>query len=187
MAAVQRASPNSQTGTPSRGRVAEWPVTDPVPHRRYGVKKTRRPSPTRRCARTYFIYRHVCDGGELGCSSRRIATTHRLYVRSDRQRNAPRSPRPSGLRPGRSPAALPSSTISTYGLRRAPCIRSVLATTHHAPIYEVGSGTGSGAGHSDRTRSAARRPPRSIPAATHQFAPPSAWRIEVEPLYACGP
>src|SRR6185295_15810014 len=77
--------------------------------------------------RTYFIYRHVCDGGEVGCSSRRIATTHRLYVRSDRQRNAPRSPRPFGLRPGRSSAALPSSTISTYGLRRAPCIRSVLA------------------------------------------------------------
>ena len=89
--------------------------------------------------RTYFIYRHVCDGGELGCSSRRIATTHRLYVRSDRQRNAPRSRRPFGLRPGRSSPALPSLTISTYGLRRAPRIRSVLATTHHAPIYEIGS------------------------------------------------
>src|SRR5688572_3165251 len=85
------------------------------------------------CLRTCFILRHVCDGGEVGCSSRRIATTHRLYVRSDRQRNAPRSPR-------RSSASLPSSTISTYGLRRAPPIRSVLATTHHRPGYETGSG-----------------------------------------------
>jgi len=50
------------------------------------------------------------------------------------------APRPSGLRPGRSAASLPSLTISTYGLRRAPRIRSVLATTHHAPIYEIGSG-----------------------------------------------
>src|SRR5262245_6509961 len=51
----------------------------------------------------------------------------------------PDRPVPLGLQPGRSAAALPSSTISTYGLRRAPCIRSVLATTHHAPIYEIGS------------------------------------------------
>jgi hypothetical protein len=42
-------------------------------------------------------------------------------------------------RSGAQAAALPSSTISTYGLPRAPCIRSVLATTHHAPIYEIGS------------------------------------------------
>src|SRR5262247_1284310 len=62
------------------------------------------------------------------------------YCKGSRQRDAPRSPRPSGLRPGRSAAALPSLTISTYGLPRAPCIRSVLATTHHAPIYEIGSG-----------------------------------------------
>jgi len=61
------------------------------------------------------------------------------YFEGPRRRNAPRSPRPSGLRPGRSAASLPFSTISTYGLRRAPCIRSVLATTHHAPIYEIGS------------------------------------------------
>ena len=61
------------------------------------------------------------------------------YCKGYRQRNAPRSPRPSGLWPGRSAAALPSLTISTYGLRRAPCIRSVLAATHHAPIYEIGS------------------------------------------------
>src|SRR5262247_2389530 len=51
----------------------------------------------------------------------------------------PDRPVPFGLRPGRSAAALPFSTISTYGLRRAPCIHSVLATTHHAPIYEIGS------------------------------------------------
>ena len=51
----------------------------------------------------------------------------------------PDRPVPLGLRPGRSAAALPSSTISTYGLRQAPCIRSVLTTTHHAPIYEIGS------------------------------------------------
>src|SRR6185295_15092296 len=44
------------------------------------------------------------------------------------------------LRCGAPSTALPSSTISTYGLRRAPCIRSVLATTHHAPVYETGSG-----------------------------------------------
>ena len=62
------------------------------------------------------------------------------YFEGPRRRNAPGSPRPSGLRPGRSAASLPSSTISTYGLRRAPCIRSVLAATHHAPIYEIGSG-----------------------------------------------
>src|ERR1700752_4991883 len=36
-------------------------------------------------------------------------------------------------------AALPSSTVSTYCLRRVPCIRSVLAATHHAPVYEIGS------------------------------------------------
>ena len=51
----------------------------------------------------------------------------------------PDRPVPFGLRPGRSAAALPFSTISTYGLRRAPCIRSVLATTHHAPTIEIGS------------------------------------------------
>src|SRR5215470_1681946 len=51
----------------------------------------------------------------------------------------PQRPVPLGLRPGRSAAALPSLTISTYGLPRAPCIRSVLATTHHAPGYETGS------------------------------------------------
>ena len=51
----------------------------------------------------------------------------------------PESPRPFGLRPGRSAASLPGLTISTYGPHRAPCIRTVLATTHHAPIYEIGS------------------------------------------------
>src|SRR5262245_6174301 len=61
------------------------------------------------------------------------------YCKGERRQDAPRSPRPFGLRPGRSAAALLSLTISTYGLRRAPCIRSVLATTHHAPIYEIGS------------------------------------------------
>src|SRR6185295_16170078 len=61
------------------------------------------------------------------------------YCEGSRQRDAPRSPRPFGLRPGRSSTALPSLTISAYGLRRAPCIRSVLATTHHAPVYEMGS------------------------------------------------
>ena len=62
------------------------------------------------------------------------------YCKGDRQQDAPRSPRPFGLRPGRPSVSLPSLTISTYGLRRAPNIRSVLATTHHAPIYEIGSG-----------------------------------------------
>src|SRR5262245_23677492 len=42
-------------------------------------------------------------------------------------------------RSGAPSAALPSSTISTYCLRRAPCIRSGLATTHHVPGYETGS------------------------------------------------
>src|SRR5262247_3581291 len=51
----------------------------------------------------------------------------------------PDRPVPLGLWPGRSAAALPSLTISTYGLRRAPYIRSVLAATHHAPSYETGS------------------------------------------------
>ena len=51
----------------------------------------------------------------------------------------PERPVPLGERPGRSSASLPGLTISTYGLRRAPRIRSVLATTHHAPIYEIGS------------------------------------------------
>src|SRR5215813_2977357 len=51
----------------------------------------------------------------------------------------PERPVPLGLRPGRSSASLPGLTISTYGLRRAPRIRSVLATTHHAPIIELGS------------------------------------------------
>src|SRR5262249_14847083 len=85
-------------------------------------------------SRTCFITRHVWDavrGGESEAICR--------YCEGSRQRNARRLPRPSGLRPGRSAAALPSSTISTYGLRRAPCIRSVLATTHHAPSYETGS------------------------------------------------
>src|SRR6185436_14961359 len=72
---------------------------------------------------------------DLGGSSAAICR----YCKGDRQQYAPRSPRPSGLRPGGSAAALPSSTISTYCLRRAPCIRSLLATTHHAPIYETGS------------------------------------------------
>ena len=45
---------------------------------------------------------------------------------------APRSGAPS--------ASLPALTLSTYGLRRAPSIHPVLATTHHAPIYEIGSG-----------------------------------------------
>src|SRR5215467_7490526 len=51
----------------------------------------------------------------------------------------PQRPVPLGLRPGRSSASLPGLTISTYGLRRAPRIRSVLAATHHAPIIEIGS------------------------------------------------
>src|SRR5262245_1652542 len=51
----------------------------------------------------------------------------------------PERPVPLGLRPGRSSASLPGLTISTYGQRRAPRIRSVLATTHHAPSYEIGS------------------------------------------------
>src|SRR5262245_14355035 len=54
----------------------------------------------------------------------------------------PQRPVPLGLRPGRSSASLPGLTISTYGLRRAPRIRSVLATTHHAPSYETGSSYG---------------------------------------------
>src|SRR5262252_3957111 len=54
----------------------------------------------------------------------------------------PERPVPLGLWPGRSSASLPGLTISTYGLRRAPRIRSVLATTHHAPIYEIGSNRG---------------------------------------------
>ncbi len=53
----------------------------------------------------------------------------------------PDRPVPLGLRPGRASAALPSLTILTYGLRRAPCIRSVLATTHRASIIEIGSDT----------------------------------------------
>src|SRR5262245_56693782 len=51
----------------------------------------------------------------------------------------PQRPVPLGLRPGRSSASLPGLTISTYGLRRAPRIRSALATTHHAPIIDIGS------------------------------------------------
>src|SRR5262249_31025292 len=62
--------------------------------------------------------------------------------------------------------------LSTYGLRRAPRIRSVLATTHHAPIIEIGSSQptredwhanryrhqGSGSqGHSGRSVATARR------------------------------
>ena len=56
----------------------------------------------------------------------------------------PERPVPLGLWPGRSSASLPGLTISTYGLRRAPRIRSVLATTHHAPIIEIGSAYASG-------------------------------------------
>src|SRR3970282_2559379 len=110
------------------------------------------------------------------------------YCKGYRQQNAPRSPRPSGLWPGRhaeggavpapvgvgatperakraglnprayarlcgrlpasgapaqrsgAPSALlPGLAISTYGLRRAPSIHLVLATTHHAPAIEIGS------------------------------------------------
>ena len=64
------------------------------------------------------------------------------YCEGSRRRDAPTSPRPFGLRPGRSSASLTGLTISTYGLRRPPRIRSVLATTHHAPIYEIGSDVG---------------------------------------------
>ncbi len=61
------------------------------------------------------------------------------YFEGSRQRNAPRSPRPSGLRPGRASASLPALTISTYGLRRPPSIHPALATTHHASRLEIGS------------------------------------------------
>src|SRR5512147_1127915 len=72
--------------------------------------------------------------------SGRFATAGRTPAEMGAQRRSRCSaPRPFGLRPGRSAASLPSLTISTYGLRRAPRIRSVLATTHHAPIYEIGS------------------------------------------------
>jgi len=32
-------------------------------------------------SRTYFIYRHACDGGDVGCSSRRRARRNRSIVR----------------------------------------------------------------------------------------------------------
>src|SRR5687767_7666161 len=32
--------------------------------------------PRRREFRTYFIYRHLCDGGDVGCSFRRIARSN---------------------------------------------------------------------------------------------------------------
>src|SRR5262245_48296550 len=90
--------------------------------------------------RTCFMTRHVCDGGEVGCRSRRRVRSNMSILRGlPTKRCAQIAPSPPGLRPGRSSAALPSSTISTYCLRRAPCIRSVLATTHHASIYEIGS------------------------------------------------
>src|SRR3970282_2812121 len=42
-------------------------------------------------------------------------------------------------RSGAPSALLHGLTISTYGLRRAPRIHPVLATTHHAAILEIGS------------------------------------------------
>src|SRR5215813_3975912 len=58
------------------------------------------------------------------------------YCEGSRQRDAPRSPRPTRVAARTVGCCV---ALSTYGLRRAPCIRSVLATTHHAPIYEIGS------------------------------------------------
>src|SRR5215831_1158236 len=90
--------------------------------------------------RTYLNDRHVCDGGDVGCRSRRRARSNMSILRGfPTKRCAQSAPSPPGLRPGRSSTSLPGLTISTYGLRRAPRIRSVLATTHHAPIIEIGS------------------------------------------------
>src|SRR3970282_690218 len=66
------------------------------------------------------------------------------YCKGYRQQDAPRSPRPSGLRPGRASALLPRLALSTYTLRRAPRIHPVLAATHRAPTIEIGSEHGHG-------------------------------------------
>src|SRR5215470_3372606 len=73
--------------------------------------------------------------------SRRLSPALRPPAKGAEQRHQAVAlrPVPLGLRPGRSSASLPGLTISTYGLRRAPRIQSVLATTHHAPSYEIGS------------------------------------------------
>jgi hypothetical protein len=93
--------------------------------------------------------RRGAEEGPLWGSDPRDA--HGVGVEPTRPRSAPRSHPASGSlllvapipapRCGAPAASSPSSTISTYGLRRAPCIRSVLAATHHAPIYEIGSRT----------------------------------------------
>jgi hypothetical protein len=99
----------------------------------------RSPRPTRVAARTARGGRSSacalgrrCDpaaGQARRIESACLCTPPRSHPR--RRGPAPRS--------GAQAAALPSLTISTYGLPRAPCIRSVLVTTHHAPIYEIGS------------------------------------------------
>src|SRR5499426_2063946 len=90
--------------------------------------------------RTYFIYRQRVRRRRCGMQIEEESPKQYVDIaRAPDKEMRPERLVPLGLRPGRSAAALPSSTISTYGLRRAPCIRSVLATTHHAPIYEIGS------------------------------------------------
>src|SRR5215510_138139 len=89
-----------------------------------------------------------CEGSRQRDAPRagacRLRFVHLPKGAEQRQRAVALRPVPLGLRPGRSSASLPGLTISTYGLRRAPRIRSVLATTHHAPIIEIGSGIATG-------------------------------------------
>src|SRR5689334_4265221 len=61
------------------------------------------------------------------------------YCKGDRHQHAPRLPRPFGLRPGRASVLSLGLPISTYWLHLASRIHHPLATTHHAPIYEIGS------------------------------------------------
>jgi len=81
----------------------------------------------------------VCDGGELGCSSRRARRRIDSMLGEIRQRNAPKSPRPFGLKPKRAPALSQGLPISTYWLRLASRIHPVLVATHHVRGREIGS------------------------------------------------
>ena len=81
-------------------------------------------------ARACLNHIHVCDGGNVGCSSRsKFAVIPRVL-----QELATTKCAPSG-RLHRC-AACP---YSRYGLYIAPCIHPVLAATHHVGIYEIGS------------------------------------------------
>src|SRR5262249_34973519 len=105
--------------------------------------------PTKRCAQSApsppGLRPGHADGGAVPARTRVGATRERAtaprlnaclrtcVVASPEDIGAPAPPC------GAPSASLPGLTISTYGLRRAPRIRSVLATTHHAPIIELGS------------------------------------------------